>query len=671
MAFLQDQTAEELEMALEAMNEAVAQVQDVAADDADPNRVKDVDTEGREESVTNDPLVSCSKDQPVTGDEQRRACEYMAQVMTQLIAEKRHCAVTSTSQPDHDHQQQRSVVHLVDSSGESNQEQAQVMSDIISASEREPSISTPEEVECSVAVKSTAPTADANHRADPVKTEKISGDGGHGISCTQSAIPPRLIPQNMPSLRLSLFVTVLGASYAAAVQVSVCRDATYEISADAAALCAGSGAAPAGWSCPKAGDVAVANCLSTLASFQSGSCVAPEDAVCQVVNGDTWGCVLPSVGCNDDVEEAKCETWDYSGDDSVDSSGSFDGNEDYDESWFMQTTKLREIYDCGHKPTPPPTTAAPESTPTATEAYTTEAPTATPVSTEDNGTEIDTGYTSTAVTLTPDATEEDDAVTEAPTPTPTSAPATTDGYTVPQTQTPTPTTTSAPETTDDDTLPPTETQTQTPAVPGWGGSSSAEDDDGQTTGTRGGNGETEVGDDEVLPGKSTTSVKFAATDAAGFGGLSDEFVAVIAAVAAFVAVVVAAVAVAFARKRRARDEVEDEKEEDEEDADSSEDEGEKSDADSADESEDVAMAVPPTPAVVTGKMATTPTAANTKAKEATPKPKPTSATAAATAAETSASSKCSGSEDAEIAGDEKAGEETADSPKDAVAVDDD
>ncbi|KAL3658468.1 hypothetical protein V7S43_016600 [Phytophthora oleae] len=182
----------------------------------------------------------------------------------------------------------------------------------------------------------------------------------------------------MPPLRLSLFVA-LSASYASAVEVSVCRDATYDISVDATSLCSGSGSAPAGWSCPKAGDVAVADCLSTLASYGSGSCVAPEDAECQIVNGDTWGCVLPSVGCNDaPVEESKCETWDYSGDDSVDSSGSFDGNEDYDESWFMQTTKLRELYDCGDKPTPAPTTATPEPTPAATETNTTEAPTATP-----------------------------------------------------------------------------------------------------------------------------------------------------------------------------------------------------------------------------------------------------------------------------------------------------
>ncbi|KAG6615699.1 Carbohydrate-binding protein [Phytophthora cinnamomi] len=487
----------------------------------------------------------------------------------------------------------------------------------------------------------------------------------------------------MTPLRFPLFVAALGASRAAAVQVSVCRDATYEISVDAAALCAGAGAKPAGWSCPKAGDVAVANCLSTLPSFQSGSCVAPEDAVCKVVTGDTWGCVLPSVGCNEAApaaEEPTCETWDFSGDGSVDldSSASFDGNEDYDESWFMQTTKLRNLYDCGEKPTPAPTTAAPEATPAATETNTTEAPTATPAVTESNDTETSTAsdsYDTYTDTPTSDTTE---TVTPTPTPTPTSATATTDSNTVTSTQTPTPTPTTTPTsgtaTTDSNAV----TQTQAPVTTGWGGSSSAEAyvEETPVHGKNAGNGETEVGDDEFPAGKSTTSVKFAATDAAGRGGLSDEVVAVIAAVAAFAAVVVAAVAVVLARNRRTKEEVDEEEgeegeedEEDKEDADSSADEEEQSaadEADEADEADDEVMAVPPTPMVVTGKMATTPTAAaNRKAK--TPKTTPV---AAETSAETTLSSSSPAADQAEVAGDDKASEETAASPKDAVAVSD-
>ncbi|KAG6955645.1 hypothetical protein JG687_00011078 [Phytophthora cactorum] len=134
---------------------------------------------------------------------------------------------------------------------------------------------------------------------------------------------------------LPLLLAALSASTSASVDVSVCRDATYSLSIDASSLCAGSGSVPAGFSCPKAGDVAVADCHSYLPSYLDGSCVAPEDAVCQLVNGDTWGCVLPTVGCDGVVEtKPKCETWDYDGDDTVDldGSGSFDGNEDYDES---------------------------------------------------------------------------------------------------------------------------------------------------------------------------------------------------------------------------------------------------------------------------------------------------------------------------------------------------
>ncbi|KAK1929814.1 hypothetical protein P3T76_014660 [Phytophthora citrophthora] len=353
------------------------------------------------------------------------------------------------------------------------------------------------------------------------------------------------------ALRLSLFVA-LGASYALAVEVSVCRDATYEISVDATSLCAGSGSEPAGWSCPKAGDVAVADCLSTLVSYGSGTCVAPEDAECRIVNGDTWGCVLPSVGCNDvpEVEEPKCETWDYSGDDTVDSSGSSD-EENYDEGWFTQTTKIRELYNCGHKPTPAPTTATPEPTPAAT----TETPEPTPAATETNTTE------------TPAAT---------PTPAPTS------------TETP--------------------SSSPTPAPTECSGSASAVADVGVTE-----YGGTQVGDEESAAGTATT-VTFATIDDGEFGGLSNAMVAVIAAVGAFVAIVVAVVAVVYARKRHVKEDLE----EGEEDASVDEEDNEDEDKESESDLESASPVVPPTPAVVSGKMATTPTAAAVTAKVTTP-----------------------------------------------------
>ncbi|KUF80866.1 hypothetical protein AM587_10013980 [Phytophthora nicotianae] len=191
---------------------------------------------------------------------------------------------------------------------------------------------------------------------------------------------------------LPLLLAALSASTSASVDVSVCRDATYSLSIDASTLCAGSGSVPAGFSCPKAGDVAVADCHSYLPSYVDGSCVAPEDAVCQLVNGDTWGCVLPTVGCDGVVEvKPKCETWDYDGDDTVDldGSGSFDGNEDYDESWFVQTTELRDLYNCGERPTPAPTTPqTPSATPAATKTTT---PTATPAATTPHGSSSSSG----------------------------------------------------------------------------------------------------------------------------------------------------------------------------------------------------------------------------------------------------------------------------------------
>lgn len=81
--------------------------------------------------------------------------------------------------------------------------------------------------------------------------------------------------------------------------------------------------------------------------------MAPEDAECRIVSGSTWGCVLPSIGCTDPPTEPGCPTWSVDGKDEavdIDSSYLFDGNEDYDESWFVQTSAVRELFDCGRSP---------------------------------------------------------------------------------------------------------------------------------------------------------------------------------------------------------------------------------------------------------------------------------------------------------------------------------
>ncbi|ETO85590.1 hypothetical protein F444_00741 [Phytophthora nicotianae P1976] len=319
---------------------------------------------------------------------------------------------------------------------------------------------------------------------------------------------------------LPLLLAALSASASASVDVSVCRDATYSLSIDASTLCAGSGSVPAGFSCPKAGDVAVADCHSYLPSYVDGSCVAPEDAVCQLVNGDTWGCVLPTVGCDGVVEvKPKCETWDYDGDDTVDldGSGSFDGNEDYDESWFVQTTELRDLYNCGERPTPAPTTlqvTPTATTPAPTPAATTTAPTATPAA------------TTTAPKATPAAT--------------TTAPKATPAATTP---TPTP---AATNTTETPSATPAATKTTTPtatpaATTPHGSSSSSGSEDAEV-----GDDDTEVGDDDSTTSDSSP-VQMSAGDVTSTGGIGAATVAGIAVAAAVVAV--AAVAAVYARKR--------------------------------------------------------------------------------------------------------------------------
>ncbi|KAJ0409197.1 hypothetical protein P43SY_006694 [Pythium insidiosum] len=194
----------------------------------------------------------------------------------------------------------------------------------------------------------------------------------------------------------------LAVAGALATEVSVCRDATYDIPAARGAICSGAGAAPAGKACPRKGDacprkgdVSVAACHSYLPSFDGKGCFAKEDATCQIVNGNTWGCVFPSVGCGSKptpkptpaasvpVAEPKCATWDYEGDDVTTillDTPTFDGVEVVD-SWFVQDTPPSELYACNRKPTPRPTVPAPipsPVTPKPTPASTTVKPTPAP-----------------------------------------------------------------------------------------------------------------------------------------------------------------------------------------------------------------------------------------------------------------------------------------------------
>ncbi|KAG7400936.1 polynucleotide 3'-phosphatase [Phytophthora boehmeriae] len=228
-----------------------------------------------------------------------------------------------------------------------------------------------------------------------------------------------------------LSIAALGASCVRALDVSVCGDATYAIDDSRGALCSGAGSSPAGAVCPLQGDVAVADCHENLPSYLGGQCVAPEDAECRIVSESTWGCVLPSVGCGDapvstpaatvPTEAKSCPTWDFDGDDivdGIDESTAFDGNEDYDQSWFSRTSQVTELYDCGEKPTETPT-AAPATAPPVTEAPATNAPaTNEPAKpeTESPVTEAPTPELPTTDTPSSDTPIPSSATPEAPTP---------------------------------------------------------------------------------------------------------------------------------------------------------------------------------------------------------------------------------------------------------------
>ncbi|OQR82116.1 hypothetical protein THRCLA_11124 [Thraustotheca clavata] len=91
-----------------------------------------------------------------------------------------------------------------------------------------------------------------------------------------------------------LFNGVLGVHYRShasdCVQMSVVGDATYCVY--------GNPCGENGIMCPRKGDMAILDCTSGLASYQSnsGKCIAPRNAVCQELSSSSHvkGCVFPS-----------------------------------------------------------------------------------------------------------------------------------------------------------------------------------------------------------------------------------------------------------------------------------------------------------------------------------------------------------------------------------------
>lgn len=169
-----------------------------------------------------------------------------------------------------------------------------------------------------------------------------------------------------------------------ALPVSVCGDATFALPASRGAMCLGSGSAPVGTACPLKGDLATSDCYSYEFSYADAqSCVAPENAVCTIVSGKTWGCVFPTLGCQ--PISLECPYWYFDdqapastdGQERKAASSVFDvSNDSYDPSWFTQDTPVGELFACEKVPsTPTPSstqapvlasTPAPISPPTQT-----------------------------------------------------------------------------------------------------------------------------------------------------------------------------------------------------------------------------------------------------------------------------------------------------------------
>ncbi|OWZ21484.1 hypothetical protein PHMEG_0003967 [Phytophthora megakarya] len=210
----------------------------------------------------------------------------------------------------------------------------------------------------------------------------------------------------MRRLARLLASTAVLATASCALEVSVCGDATYDLPEDRGVICASADPVPPGTACPLKGDKASSDCFENLPSYEGNVCVATEDAVCALVTDETWGCVFPSIGCGDKTVTTaapavvdQCETWDYDEDDSGANEGEslFDGNDDYDESWFVEVTKVTVLFACESKPTPAPTsesTHEPDSEPTPTPSDTESTPA--PTSPTNDFSSSDTTNTATA-----------------------------------------------------------------------------------------------------------------------------------------------------------------------------------------------------------------------------------------------------------------------------------
>ncbi|KAI9994556.1 hypothetical protein PInf_011279 [Phytophthora infestans] len=91
---------------------------------------------------------------------------------------------------------------------------------------------------------------------------------------------------NKPATAVTLAGILAARLTSADIPISVQHDATYSLSEFHGLPCSGEGPDPAGNSCPKAGDVATADCRPYLLSFNGTDCVAPADAHCVLIQSD-------------------------------------------------------------------------------------------------------------------------------------------------------------------------------------------------------------------------------------------------------------------------------------------------------------------------------------------------------------------------------------------------
>ncbi|KAG6623036.1 uncharacterized protein IUM83_12197 [Phytophthora cinnamomi] len=100
----------------------------------------------------------------------------------------------------------------------------------------------------------------------------------------------------MPTSKRSVAALVVASTArlaTAELNVTVHLDATYAMDSSRGPICSGVGDLPTGAACPLKGDVAIADCIDNLPSYNGSDCVAPTDAVCVIDAESKWSCAFP------------------------------------------------------------------------------------------------------------------------------------------------------------------------------------------------------------------------------------------------------------------------------------------------------------------------------------------------------------------------------------------